>query len=517
MTDTPLQLEDRAQIMRHGLSVDEVLRQVELFKHPPRYVRLERPCLPHNGIRVPTAAQQQAFVAAFEVACAQGRFLKFVPASGAASRMFKTLLAIAAESGAVTREQQARRAKNGDSAAREFLACMEGLPRFAFFEDLAAVMARNHVAIDTALASGEYGPLLDYLLTERGLDYAALPKGLLKFHRYPDGSRTPFEEHLVEGAAYVRDRNGVARLHFTVSPQHLERFQHLLAQVRTEYEARYASRFDVSFSTQHPRTDTIAVDIENRLFRDEAGRLLFRPGGHGALIENLHDLGGDVVLIKNIDNVVPDNRKGPTVYWKKVLGGYLVDVQQEIFRHLKRLHEALTPPDALAEAVHFVRDALSVTVPTSVTAGTDQLRDFLIAKLDRPLRVCGMMRSDANPGGGPFWVKGHDDTCTLQIVETAQVDANAADQQAVLRAATHFNPVDLACGVRNWKGEPFDLRRYVDQTAVFISQKSYGGKPLKALEHPGLWNGAMADWNTIFVEVPPETFRPIKTVNDLLE
>jgi hypothetical protein len=306
-------------------------------------------------------------------------------------------------------------------------------------------------------------------------------------------------------------------LHFTVSPQHLERFQHLLAQVRAEYEARYASRFDVGFSTQHSRTDTIAVDLENHLFRDDAGGLLFRPGGHGALIENLNDLHSDIVLIKNIDNVVPDDRKGPTVYWKKVLGGYLVDVQQAIFRHLARLHEASTRPDALAEAVHFVRDALSVGVPAAVAADADLLRDFLIAKLDRPLRVCGMMRSDANPGGGPFWVKGHDDTCTLQIVETAQADPNAADQQAVLRAATHFNPVDLACGVRDWKGEPFDLRRYIDQTAVFISQKSHGGKPLKALEHPGLWNGAMADWNTIFVEVPPETFRPVKTVNDLLE
>jgi hypothetical protein len=340
---------------------------------------------------------------------------------------------------------------------------------------------------------------------------------LLKFHRYPTGSRTPFEEHLVEAAAYVRDRHGVARLHFTVSPQHLDRFQQLLAQVRPAYEARYASRFDVGFSTQHPSTDTIAVDPENHLFRDDAGQLLFRPGGHGALIENLHDLRGDIVLIKNIDNVVPDDRKGPTFYWKKVLGGYLVDVQHHIFRHLARLHDAPTPPDALAAALHFVRDALSVSVPPSMAAGADLLRDFLIAKLDRPLRVCGMMRSEANPGGGPFWVKGHDDTCTLQIVESAQVDPHAADQQAVLRAATHFNPVDLACGVRNWKGVPFDLRRHVDHTAVFISHKSHGGKPLKAIEHPGLWNGAMADWNTLFVEVPPETFRPVKTVNDLLD
>lgn len=517
MSDTLLQAEDRAQIARHGLTVDEVLRQIELFRHPPRHMHLDRPCVPGDGIRVLTAEEERTFLTAFDAACGLGRFLKFTPASGAASRMFKSLLSATEQPGAISREQQVRRAAAGDAAARDVLVWMDGLTRFAFYDDLAAVMARDHLAIEACIEKDEYRPVLDYLLTERGLDYAALPKGLLRFHRYPSGNRTPFEEHLVEAAAYVRDRDGLCPLHFTVSPQHADRFHQLLEAVRPEYEARYACRFQVSFSTQHARTDTIAVDLDNQLFRDAAGQLLFRPGGHGALIENLNDLRADLVFIKNIDNVVPDDRKAPTLHWKKVLGGYLVDMQREIFQHLALLHTATAGASAVSDALHFVRDTLSTSVPTPVVAaGADAVRTFLIGVLDRPLRVCGMIRSSDNPGGGPFWVREPDETCTVQIVETAQMDLDVPDQQAVLRAATHFNPVDLVCGLRNWRGEPFDLHRYIDPAAVFLSQKSSGGKPLKALEHPGLWNGAMAHWNTVFVEVPAVTFRPVKTVNDLL-
>ena len=503
--ETSLTADDRAQIVRHGLTVEQVLRQIELFKHPPGYVRLERSCLPGSGIRVLDEQQVEACLATFATACAQGRFLKFTPASGAATRMFKSLIA--------AREQH----DEHTPLPQDVLACMDGLARFAFYDDLRAVMARDGVAIESCTERRDYHPIFEYLLTERGLDYASLPKGLLKFHHYPSGSRTPFEEHLVEAAAYVRDRNGLCRLHFTVSPQHLERFQKLLESVRPTYESRYAARFDVGFSMQHPSTDTVAVDLDNNLFRDTAGQLLFRPGGHGALIENLNDLRGDIVFIKNIDNVVPDDRKEPTLHWKKVLGGYLVHLQSEIFERLAQLNSSPISPTAIGDALRFARQAFATQVPKQLDgAGPDELRDVLIAKLDRPLRVCGMMRSNDNPGGGPFWVKGRDDTSTLQIVETAQVDPDAPAQQAVLRSATYFNPVDLVCGVRNWRGEPFDLRQFVDPTAVFISQKSSGGRTLKALEHPGLWNGAMAEWNTVFVEVPAATFRPVKSVNDLL-
>ena len=414
MDSTPLYAEDVAQITAHGLTTEDVLRQIHLFKNPPRHVKLVRPCLPGSGIRVLDDAQAHACVAAFETACAHGRFLKFVRASGVASR----------------------------------------------------------------------------------------------------SSRTLFEEHLVEAAAYMRDRDGVCRLHFVVLPSRLERFQQLLERVRPAYEARCAARFQVSFSTLYPCTDTVAVDRDNRPLRDATGALLFRKGGHGALLENLSAMRGDLVFIKNIDNVVPEDRKGPSRHWKKVLGGHLVQIQSEIFRHVALLSSPPSRSTAIRDALHFVREVLSVEVPTHVVgAGADVLHAFLIAKLDRPLRVCGMVRSDDNLGGGPFWVKGRDDTSTLQIVEAAQVDPGAPDQQAVLRAATHFNPVDLVCGVRDWRGVPFDLRRYVDPSAVFIAQKSSGGRTLKALKHPGLWNGAMADWNTVFVEVPAATFRPVKTAN----
>jgi hypothetical protein len=505
MTETPLTADDRAQIVQHGLTVEQVLQQIERFKHPAPYMRLERLCLPGSGIRVLDEQQVEGCLATFATACAQGRFLKFTPASGAATRMFKSLL-----TANEVHDQHI-------PPARDVLACMDGLTRFAFYDDLKAVMARDGVAIESCIARRDYRIIFDYLLTARGLGYASLPKGLLKFHRYRSGSRTPFEEHLVEAAAYVRDRNGLCRLHFTVSPQHLERFQQLLETVRPTYESRYAARFDVGFSTQHPSTDTVAVDLDNHLFRDTSGQLLFRPGGHGALIQNLNELRGDVVYIKNIDNVVPDDRKGATLHWKKVLGGYLVRLQSELFVHLAQLNSTPSSPPAVGDALRFVRDAFATQVPAHlVGAGADELRDFLIAKLDRPLRVCGMLRSDDNPGGGPFWVKGRDGMSTLQIVETAQVDPAAPDQQALLRSATYFNPVDLVCGVRDWRGEPFDLREFVDPTAVFISQKSSGGRTLKALEHPGLWNGAMAEWNTVFVEVPAATFHPVKSVNDLL-
>ncbi len=515
MRDTPMREEDRAQIAARGLSVDEVQRQIELVKHPPRHVKLERPCLPGCGIRVLDEEEVQRDLSAFDAACALGRFLKFTPASGAASRMFEALLSASEQSVEIPPAQQTRRAKHGDGVGRGVTTFIDGLTSFAFYDDLKAVMARDGLAIETCVERGEYRSILDYLLTDRGLGYAALPKGLLKLHRYAWGNRTAFEEHLVEAAAYVRDRAGVCRLHFTVSPQYVERFHRLLETVRPDYETRYASRFQVSFSTQHTSTDTVAVDLDNQLCRDAAGQLLFGPGGHGALIENLNELRADVVFIKNIDNVVPDDRKGPTVHWKKVLGGYLIHVQGEISRHLALLSQTSSPPSAVCDALHFARDMLSVRVPAQV-AGADALRDFLVTKLDRPLRVCGMVRSEDNAGGGPFWVKAPDGTCTLQIVETAQVDPDAPDQHAMLRAATHFNPVDLVCGVRNWRGEPFDLRRYVDPATVFISHKCSGGRALRGLEHPGLWNGAMANWNTIFVEVPAATFRPVRTVNDLL-
>jgi hypothetical protein len=348
------------------------------------------------------------------------------------------------------------------------------------------------------------------------LDYANLPKGLLKFHRYTDHCRIPFEEHMVEAAATVCDRHGVARLHFTVPLEYQDTVKQYLDRVRPRYE-RSGRRYDITLSPQKPSTDTLAVDLEHRPVRDQNGQLLFRPAGHGALLENLHDLQGDIIFIKNIDNIVPDHLKHETNASARMLGGYLVALQQDIFGYLKQLETSRVETSCLQHIFAFARDTLSIVVPEHIACGSERAQvEFLRQALNRPLRVCGVVRNAGEPGGGPFWVENEAGEVSLQIIETSQVDPQDPEQQAILAAATHFNPVDLVCGVRDYLGRPFDLRRFRDPNTGFISRKSYAGMPLKALELPGLWNGSMAHWHTVFVEVPLNTFHPVKTVFDLL-
>jgi Domain of unknown function (DUF4301) len=522
MTDA-LRGQDVEQLRGLGISPEEVARQLRLFAQPPPGTRLDRACTAGDGIRILSDPELDAAEAAHAGAAHDGRFGKLVPASGAASRMFKGLLAMARSGAHLDRRAIEESARSGNADARELLAFIDGIERFAFFDDLEAARLRAGLGgARDPIEDGHIRALLEILLTPQGLDYAALPKGLIKFHRYPGECRTPFAEHLVEAALYARDVAGVCRLHFTVSSEHRERFQAHLAQVAPQLAERYAARFEVGFSEQKRSTDTIAVDLENRPLRTGDGRLLFRPGGHGALIENLGALGGDIVYVKNIDNVVPDDRKPLTVRWKKVLGGLLAQLQAEVFRHLSRLapvsaarHETAQRAEIDA-ALGFVRDVLQLPLPTGILAASPGMQHaFLTRLLDRPIRVCGMVRSTGDPGGGPFWVVGPDGGQSPQIVEHAQVDGSP-EQEAIYSSSTHFNPVDLVCGLRDSRGRPFDLRRYVDPSTVFISRKSSEGRELKALEHPGLWNGAMADWITVFVEVPAGTFTPVKTVNDLL-
>ncbi len=503
--------EDLRQVVDSGRSPDAVRSQLELFAHPPDAVRLERPCTPGDGIRVLTQGEMQVALEKWRHACAAGRLLKFVPASGAATRMFKSLLALRAQMPEeMRREAVTQCAAAGDADAAEVATFMDSLHRFAFGAELAQVMRRDRLDLNALAEQGRFGAIVDYLLGAKGLDYASLPKGLLAFHRYDGASRTAFEEHLVEAAAYVRDERGVARLHFTVSPQHRERFAALLERVRPDYERAYDARFEIGFSEQKESTDTIAVDADNRPFRLDDGRLLFRPGGHGALIENLNDLAADLISIKNVDNVVPDHLKAIVFEWKRVLAGYLVALQESIFAHVAALTD--DPSAAAVDAAErFARAALGL-LPAATADRPAALRRLL----DRPIRVCGMVRNTGEPGGGPFWVRGGDGRTSLQIVERAQVKADSKTQQAIFASSTHFNAVDLVCGVRDWRGRPFDLTRHVDPDAVFIAEKSQDGRRLKALELPGLWNGGMADWTTIFVEVPDGTFSPVKTINDLL-
>ncbi len=509
--------EDIRQIERHGLTIAEVNRQLDLFKGAAPYLRLVRPCTTGDGIRVIDGKEMTALEQIYEKAGAAQRCLKFVPASGAASRMFKTLLAALHDKGGIRRETVEKMAREGRKDQQDLLDFMNGIRRFAFFNDLKATLSARGLDMEALMEEGEFGEIVRFLLTEVGLGYAGLPKGLLKFHEYPEGSRTAFEEHLVEAVFYVKNKENRCPLHFTVSPEHMEKFRALLDAAGPLYEKKHGCCFDVGFSIQDPSTDTIAVDLMNRPFRDERGRLVFRPGGHGALIRNVNRLDADIVFIKNIDNVVPDRLKAETFRWKKILAGYLIRVQDRIFGYLEKLAAGDADDSTTAEAMAFMGDTLGFRVPDTVRdASADQKRAFITEKLNRPVRVCGMVKNVGEPGGGPFWVRDDAGELSVQIVETAQVDPDSREQQGILRSSTHFNPVDLVCGIRDRQGKPFDLLRYTDEKAVFISRKSKDGKDLKALERPGLWNGAMAGWISLFVEVPIITFNPVKTVNDLL-
>ena len=508
--------QDLAQMAELGIPPEEALRHVDLYRNPPAFTQVLRPCRIGDGVLKLSDAEERELAAHFDQTLRSGTaggIGRLVPASGAASRMFKALLSYLSAPG------------TGEPSA-EVRTFFEQLPRFAFYGDLASELQRGGHDLNELVRRGapeDYRLILEYFLTPTGLDYAELPKGLLAFHRYGAGARTPFEEHLVEAAAHLRDGQGVCRLHFTVSPDDEARFRELFEEVRAGYEKLFDVRFEVSFSFQKRSTDTLAVDPENRPFRDDDGSLLFRPGGHGALIDNLDALGRQgwsVALLKNIDNVVPDDRKALVVQWKKVLGGLLLTLQKRIFGYLARL-ESEDDVKVLDEAARFLEKELSRPLPDGLAAseaGPRQgLRHRLIEALDRPLRVCGMVKSLGDPGGGPFWVAGSEPgQVSIQIVETSQIDPKSEEQQAHLKAATHFNPVDLACALRDRHGRPYDLHRFVDPATVFIASKSHEGRPLKALERPGLWNGAMAGWNTVFVEVPVETFAPVKTVLDLL-
>ena len=363
--------------------------------------------------------------------------------------------------------------------------------------------------------SKDFEKILNYLLTENGLNYGNLPKGLLKFHKYKTGERTPSEEHLAEGAMYAKTGNNVF-IHFTVSPEHQALFEKHIEEIKVDYENRFEIKIHIKFSIQKPSTDTIAVDLHNQPFRNEDGTILFRPGGHGALIENLNDIDADIIFVKNIDNVVPDRLKAETVKYKKALGGLLKEKQTQIFNFTEKLQND-TSEETINIVKTFAENELYITLDNTFETKTNSEKArYLISKLNRPLRVCGMVKNEGEPGGGPFFVKKESGSVSLQIVESAQIDTENTEKAKIVKEATHFNPVDLVLAVKDFKGNKFDLKKYIDPKTGFISQKSKNGKELKALELPGLWNGAMANWNTLFVEVPISTFNPVKVINDLL-
>lgn len=516
MTGTLFTRRDLRQIKERGMTPEGVTSQIKAFEKGFPHAKLNRTCTVGDGIEVLSGMELERLETIYSEAALAGRAMKFVPASGAASRMFKSLLSLNNRHEALEPECLSGESDTNDAELHDFLTFIKDIKSFAFYEDLKSSLAGDGLEIEGLLANGRFKPILEYALTSKGLHLSGIPKGLIKFHRYPGHSRTPFEEHLVEASAYTLDANNVARVHFTVSPEHEIDVNEHLKKVRPAYE-RTGAGFDIGVSLQEPFTDTLAVDMDNRPFRDGTGSLVFRPGGHGVLIENLDRLKGDIVFVKNIDNIVPDRFRGETTLYKKALGGYLVEIQSSLFHHIERLSAGAAGGRELGRIFEFAKRRLSLIPPEDLKRRTDKEKTrFLLSRLQRPLRVCGMVKNEGEPGGGPFWVEGKDKALSLQIVESSQVDMASGEQHDIWESSTHFNPVDLVCGVRDHRGRPFELLQYRDPDTGFISIKSVEGKELKAMELPGLWNGAMAYWNTVFVEVPIATFNPVKTVLDLL-
>jgi len=494
---------DLQQIRSKGISIDEINQQIRHFQQgfPPADITM--PATPGKGIMLLTEGDQQHYKDVFLDNAPDFRIIRFIPASGAASRMFKTLYeALEHLQGKTLKEQQAWILEQ-----KELRKFFKKLKKYPFYEDLGLPED----------ASPER--LLNQLLGGDGLGYGNLPKGLLKFHKYSESDRrTAFEEHAREAVKYCGNRDGLVRMHMTVSPDHLDGFQIEAARILPRIEQETGIHVDVSFSFQKPETDTIAVNPQNEPFRNADGSLLFRPGGHGALIRNLDALDGDIVFVSNIDNVAPDRLKNLRVEQKQVLGGLLLEVRSKIFYYLRQLKgEEKMEKTRLDSMMTYLHERLGIAIPEMLKSwDVTQLRAWLISTIDRPIRVCGMVRNEGEPGGGPFYVRSESGEVSLQIVESSQIDMKDPDKAELVNQSTHFNPVDLVCSLRDYRGEKFNLNEYVDQNTGFISEKSVGGKPLKALELPGLWNGSMAGWLTLFAEVPIETFSPVKTVFDLV-
>lgn len=490
---------DREQMRIHGFSTETVQRQFSKFITGFPFSNIQRAATVGDGIIRLSEIEKKNLLDKYEQLTDNKTIYKFVPASGAASRMFKDLV-----------KYQTAEDTNSRQKAIEFI---HSLTDYAFYENLVTAMQQLGFSLSDEIEKDNYKLILDVLLYDKGLNYTFLPKALLTFHRYADSLRTAFEEHLTEAALYAKSSDGICHIHFTISEQHEPFFHKLLLKVKDYYEQRYQVKYDISFSQQLRSTDTLAATTDNQPFRDANGQLVFRPGGHGALIDNLANIDADLVFIKNIDNVCYENQIEDTVSYKKTLAALLLSLQKKLFNYVELLttNETLST-DKLTEIQHFAENELRISF-----AHPQETQVALLNHLNRPIRVCGMVKNEGAPGGGPFLVKDETGETSWQIVETAQIDIENKTQQSVLQQSTHFNPVDLVCSFRQFNGNSFQLKEFVDENTGFISSKSFEGQTLRAMELPGLWNGAMAQWITIFVEVPLSTFHPIKTVFDLKE
>lgn len=497
--------EDLKKLGEKEISAEMIEAQLTRFRQGFPFLTLKSAATPGNGIMVLCAeAEEQAEARWHAYLSDGGDVAKFVPASGAASRMFKALFAFVDGNTDIP---------ESGSDVENLLKEINRLPFVAELETAAKKMYGK--TVQELLSEGRNRDVIAAIIREEGMNYGNLPKGLLTFHKYADGTtRTPLEEQIMEGAQTAA-ANGRAKLHFTVSSSHRELFNNKIKDVAPRISAKTGVAFDISLSEQKPSTDTVAANPDNTPFRDNAGNIVTRPGGHGALIQNLNDIDATVVFIKNIDNVVPDSLRESTIKYKKVLAGILIEAHDRISLYMDRLASGNCTAEEISAMKEFCSSTLCIIPEKEIGDGKDA-ETWLLAKFNRPLRVCGMVRNEGEPGGGPYIAVNPDGSASPQILESTQINMNNSAYVSMMEKATHFNPVDLVCYIKDVHGKKFNLPEYTDPDTGFISSKSQQGRELKALELPGLWNGAMSNWNTIFVEVPASTFNPVKTVNDLL-
>ena len=505
---TPL---DFAQIQEHGILLQNIQNQLDFFKNGIAKTVLVEPATVSNGILKLSENDFQQKADFFDANKSNFKLVKFVPASGAASRMFKFLSEFLNDFDVENESINAYVNRKKDSELSIFIV---GLEKFPFFKEVDAKLKEIFPDFDNLESDYKNFNFIKMLLSSEHFDFANKPKAILPFHKYSTHVATPIEEHLFE-CAYYSSSNGSSNLHFTVSETHQKDFENIINAIKGEIEKETDTKINISFSYQNKKTDAISVDFSNRPFRDASGKLTFRPGGHGALIENLNNLDADIIFIKNIDNVI-QNHKEINILYKKVLAGILIELQQQIFNYLNDIEK--NEEVDLSEIIAFAKKSLNIKFPDGFSKYTLENKISYVQNiLDRPIRICGIVKNEGDTGGGPFWVRNSKGTVSLQIVETSQIDLANADQARILANATHFNPVDLVCGLRNHRNQKFDLAQFVDHNSGFIVEKNKDGAPLKGYELPGLWNGAMAKWITVFVEVPLTNFNPVKTVNDLLK
>ncbi|MFH4966794.1 DUF4301 family protein [Gaetbulibacter sp. M240] len=504
---------DIEELKSKGKNIDQVRAQIDQIKKGMAYSRLVSPATIGKGIERFDYATTNYFIRIYESSQKYLDCVKFVPASGAATRMFKFLFQFLEEYDPYEESVSSYAEKQPNELLKTFISKMEYFP---FYEQVVEVMEDLNPNYDNLDENEAYVAFVKAMLSQEGLNYSFLPKGLLPFHTYDTGTVTAFYEHMQEATLYA-SANQTAKLHFTVSEKHLSYFAAEWNMIKTGLEQKTATDFDVTFSTQNDETNTIALTPDNKIFKHK-GKILFRPAGHGALLENLNALEADLIFIKNIDNIVVFNKNKEQSRYKKLLAGVLLNAQEQAFNYLHDLDKKRKSETELLTIAAFITKTLNVVLDEDFDDfSLEEKASYLHNKLNRPIRVCGMVENKGEPGGGPFWVRDSQDNESLQIVEFAQIDINDESQKAIVNEATHFNPTDLVCGVKDYEGNLFNLMDYTDPETAFITMKTQNGDPIKALERPGLWNGSMAHWNTIFVEVPLDTFNPVKTINDLLK